>query len=153
MEIGTLRKHLPSLNSKTDKDNRIALDKAMKAIYGAVYGYVRDKEPLTFDELTKLKFRRAGYDRIKIAVRFLHHPNTSDNEVTNEKIKDMNDDAMYVTGVSRRIYSIEAADKRINHNGILKKPVTMLEVSSNEDDALQDADETAATEMMQQSMS
>ena len=144
--IGTLRKHLPSLNNGKDKENRLALDKAMKAIPGAKYGYDKDKEPLTFEELTKLKLRRAGYDRVKVAVRFLEHPKTSDNKVTRDKIKDMNDDAMYVTDASRRLYAIEITDELVNHKGILKRPEKLLEVSSDGDNVLQDADDIAATE-------
>jgi len=142
MAIGTLRAHLPSLNNKTDKDNRLALDKAMKAIPGAIYGYIKDNEALTFDELTKLLLRRTGYDRVKVAVRFLEHPNTSDNEVTTNKIKDMNDDALLL---DRQFHPLEEADKLINHSGVLKRSVQSHSSAADDGAVLQDADETAAT--------
>jgi hypothetical protein len=103
--------------------------------------YIVDNKKITFDDLTELRLRGAKYDRIKVTVRFLHHPNTSDNEVTSEKIKNMNDDALLL---GRQFYPLEEADKLINHSGILKRPVQSNDSAA--DVALQDAEEIAAPE-------
>ena len=102
--IGALRAHLPCLNSKTDKDNRLALDKAVKAIPATTYGYFNDNKELTFEELTELRLRQAKYDRVKVAVKFFEHPNTSENDVTKESIRLMNDDNFRAYGCS--LYSL-----------------------------------------------
>jgi hypothetical protein len=146
MAIGTLKKHLPSLNNKVEKDNRVALDNALKSIPDVFYTYSVGDQKYTFEELKKLGLR-SKYDRVKIIVRFLSHPKTSSNEVTTEKIMEMNDDAMYFTEDGRRLFSAELADTMINHKGILKRPVKRLEVSSDEPGAvLQESEDTAATE-------
>jgi hypothetical protein len=139
MTIGILRKHLPSLNNKVEKDNRLALDNALKSIPDVFYTYSVGDQKYTFEELKKLGLR-SKYDRVKIIVRFLSHPKTSSNEVTSEKIMEMNDDAMYLTEDGRRLFSIELADTIINHRGILKRPVKRREVSFEEPDVLQDAE-------------
>ena len=144
MAIGTLKKHLPSLNNKLEKDNRVALDNALKSIPDVFYTYSVGDQKYTFEELKKLGLR-SKYDRVKIIVRFLSHPKTSSNEVTTEKIMEMNDDAMYLTEDGRRLFSAELADTMINHKGILKRPVKRLVVSSDEPGAvLQESEEIAA---------
>jgi hypothetical protein len=139
--IGALRTHLPRLNSKTERENRIALENAMNTIPGLIYNYLHvDKRP-TFEELTKLRLRRGKYDRVKIIVKFFRHPKTSENDVTDESIWKMNDDALLL---NRQFCRLEEADRYINHKGILKRPVQSRDSAA--DVALQDADETAATE-------
>jgi hypothetical protein len=143
ISIGVLRNSLPCLNNKVEKDNRVVLDNALQSITDTLHWYIVDDQKKTFEELTKLRLRGANYDRVKATVRFLHHPNTSSNEVTREKIKDMNDDALLL---NRQFVRLEEADRYINHRGVLKTPVTKQEFSSDETDALPDAEKTAATE-------
>jgi hypothetical protein len=144
MTIATLKQHLPCLNSKDKTDNRGALDNALQSLPDAFHLYIDGDKKITFEELKKLRLRDAKYDRANVIVRFLHHPNTSSNEVTRDRIRDMNDDALFL---NRQFIRLEEADRYINHKGILKRPVKPLEPSSNETDAgIQDADETAATE-------
>jgi hypothetical protein len=139
--IGTLRAHLPSLNSKVERENRMALENAMNAIPGLIYNYGNGDTRPTFEELTKLRLRGGKYDTVKIIVKFFQHPNTSENDVTDESIGNMNDDALLLKG---QFYRLEEADGLINHKGVLKRPVKKLEPSSDEDGTeLRDADETA----------
>lgn len=141
--IATLKQHLPRLNSKDKTDNRGTLDNALQSIPDAFHRYIVGDQKITFEELTKLRLRDAKYDRANVIVKFLSHPNTSSNEATRDRITDMNDDALLL---NRQFYRLEESDELINHKGILKRPVKPLESSSNETDALQDADETAATD-------
>ena len=140
--IGALRTHLPCLNSKADKDNRVALDKAMNAIPATAYGYLNGNKELTFEELTELRLRQAKYDRIKVGVKFFEHPNTSDNDVTDESIMSMNDDNFRANG--RSLYSLGEADKLINHTGVLKRPIPQHDSTAGENDVGQNAEEMAA---------
>jgi len=120
MNIGTLRHCLPCLNNKVDKDNRTSLDNALKSIPAARFAYFRKGKEITFEELAKLRLRAPGYNELEIAIEFDDHPNTSDYEVTNELIRDMNSDALYM---SFPFYSLEEAEGMIDHKGRLKKPV------------------------------
>jgi hypothetical protein len=141
ISIGVLRNSLPNLNSKVERDNRVTLYNALQSIPDAFHLYIVDNKKITFDDLTKLRLRGAKYDRIKVTVRFLHHPNTSSNEVTRCRIKDMNDDALLL---DRQFYRLEEADELINHSGVLKRPIQSH--NSATDVALQDAKEIAAPE-------
>jgi len=122
MCIGTLRNYLPSLNNKVERDNRIALDNALKLIPDAQYTYIWKGKELTFEELAKLRLRRVKYDMVRIAVAYLEHPNTSDGGVARScgRIASMNEDCCYIRCP---VYPLEIADKIINHKGTLKNPV------------------------------
>jgi len=118
MDIGTLRQHLPSLKSK--KDNRETLDKALKALPGAKYVYVRGSQRLTFEGLKELRLRTPKYNVVKVAVKYSDHPNTSGTKVTADPIKKMNDDALHR---GRSVYSLDDdANEVINRRGAIKPP-------------------------------
>jgi len=119
MDIGTLRNCLPCLNNKVDKDNRVALDNALKSIPGLTYSYLIDGQRLTFEELAKRQLRSRKYNEVKIDIRYDDHPNTSDNKPTTDLIRKMNDDALYG---GHRFYEVEAADTIINRRGAIKQP-------------------------------
>jgi hypothetical protein len=119
MDIGTLRNCLPCLNNKVDRDNRVALDNALKSIPGLTYSYLIDGQELTFEELAKRQLRSRKYNEVKIDIRYDDHPNTSDNKPTTDLIKKMNDDALYG---GHCVYDVDAADTIINHKGAIKQP-------------------------------
>ena len=120
MSVGELRKCLPCLNNKREKANRVSLHDAVKSIPDATYAYMIGKQELTFEELKKLRQQASKYNRIMVAVGFTNHPLTSQNKVTTERIKDMNNDAMYL---GRSVWDLDCADDVIDHEGELKRPV------------------------------
>jgi hypothetical protein len=89
MDIGTLRNSLPCLKNKVDKDNRLALDNALKSIPGLTYSYLIDGQELTFDELAKRQLHTGTYNKVRIDIKYGDHPNTSDNKTTTDCIKKM----------------------------------------------------------------
>jgi hypothetical protein len=119
MKIGTLRYCLPKLNSKHDGENRVALDNALKSIPCTRYAYIKGKQQLTFEELTELRLHRAKYDEVKVGMVFYDHPNTSPKKVTTERIEGMNEDRCYIY---YPVYSLDIADKFIDHKGLVKRP-------------------------------
>jgi len=127
MDIGTLRNSLPCLNNKVDKDNRLALDNALKSIPGLTYSYLIDGQRVTFEELAKRQLRVEKYNKVKIDIKYDDHPNTSDNKPTTDLIRKMNDDALYG---GHRFYDVDAADMIINRKGAIKqkseKPIYAL---------------------------
>jgi hypothetical protein len=143
MKISTLKEHLPCLSSKSKKDNRVTLDKAINAIPGVIYNYTVGNKGLTFEELIKLRLRQNKYEEVKVTVRLAKHPNTSENKVTSELIKNM--DCKDFHPDHRPLYSLEAADKLINRQGALKKLVKQCDPISG-GDVLQDTEAIAAEE-------
>jgi hypothetical protein len=143
MKIGTLRYCLPSLNNKLERDNRVALDNALKSISCARYAYIKGKQELSFAELTKLRLHRAKYDEVKVGMAFYNHPNTSDNRVTTDRIENMNEDYRYVYNP---VFSLKTADKIINHEGLLKKSVKDHKSASVVEDATISAEEEIVSE-------
>ena len=119
MDIGTLRNSLPCLNNKVEKDNRLALDNALKLVPGLIYAYIVDGQRLTFEELAKRQLRAGKYNTVRIDIKYSDHPNTSDNKTTTAAIKKMNDDALYG---GHPVYDVDAADTIINHKGAIKQP-------------------------------
>ena len=118
MDIGTVRNSLPCLNNKVDKDNRLALDNALKSIPGLTFSYLIDGQELTFDELAKRQLRTGKYNNVRIDIRYDDHPNTSDNKPTTDLIMKMNDDALYG---GHQFYDVDDADTIINHKGAIKQ--------------------------------
>jgi len=118
MDIGTLRNSLPCLNNKVEKDNRAALDNALKLVPGLVYAYLVDGQRLTFEELAKRQLRAGNYNKVRIDISYSDHPNTSDNKPTTDLIKKMNDDALYG---SHTVYDVDMADTFINRKGAIKQ--------------------------------
>ena len=127
MDIGVLRNSLPCLNNKVEKDNRLALDNALKSIPGLTYSYLIDGQKTTFEELAKRQLRTGKYNKVKLDFSYSDHPNTSDNKPTTDYIKKMNDDALYG---GHAFYDVDAADTIINHKGTIKqsaeKPIYAL---------------------------
>jgi hypothetical protein len=82
--------------------------------------YIIGKQQLSFKELTELRLRRAKYDEVKVGMVFYDHPNTSPSKVTTERIASMNEDAAYIF---YPVYSLEIADKFIDHKGLVKRHV------------------------------
>lgn len=117
MDIGVLRAYLPRLENKLERDNRIALDKALKSIPCSFYSYILKDEVLTFEEIAKRRLNKAKYDDVKIAIGYYEHPNTSQSVVTPVRITNMNDDYRYI---GYPVYPLEIADRIINHSGSLK---------------------------------
>jgi hypothetical protein len=122
MDIGTLRRYLPRLNSKSDGENRRAMDHALKSIPGATYKYIignqkPNTKEYTFEELTKLKLRKAKYNEVIVVVKYKNHPNNGGNKPTRNRIKNMNSDA-FCTGF--HFYTIAEANKLIDHKGSLR---------------------------------
>ena len=120
MDIGTLRNCLPCLNNKDEGANREALDKAMQSIPDAKYAYLVGKQRLTFDELKKLRLRKNAYNKTGISIEYADHPNISNNGTSRDFIRLMNEDSLFIHSP---FYSIEDAEKVINHAGTLKTPV------------------------------
>jgi len=118
MDIGTLRNSLPCLNNNKEKDNRLALDNALKSIPGLVFRYLKDGQELTFEELAKRQLRAGNYNNVRIDIKYDDHPNTSDNKPTTDYIKKMNDDALYG---GHQFYGIDLADTIINRKGAIKQ--------------------------------
>jgi hypothetical protein len=118
MDIETLRNSLPCLNNKVEKDNRLALDNALKSIPGLIYSYINDSQKLTFEALAKLQLRSGKYNKVRIDISYGDHPNTSGNKTTTDYIKKMNDDALYG---GHRFYDLDAADTLINRKGAIKQ--------------------------------
>ena len=120
INIGTFRQCLPCLNCKDEKKNRSSLDNALQTIPGVRYAYSRGNERFTFEELKKLKLRKAKYDKLGIVVEYDDHPNTSDNKCKPKPIKSMNNDALYF---QYTIYELESANEGINRNGRLNNQI------------------------------
>ena len=96
LSIGVLRECLPCLNNKREKENRKSLDNAIKSIPGITYNYFRGNKELTFAELNELRLREGNYDKIEVAVKFASHPSAGNEHLIKNKIRDMNNDALYL---------------------------------------------------------
>jgi len=119
MEIGTLRDHLPGLKNGVEKGNRVSLNNALATIPSIKYVYLRDGKKLTFEDLAWLRLRTPGYNKVQVSVKYGDHPNTSDNKVTADLIKNMNDDTLYV---GRSVYHLDDAGTVINQRGAIRNP-------------------------------
>ena len=118
MDLGTLRNYLPCLHNKSDKDNRVALDNALKSIPNATVTYTFRNKEITFDELKKLQLHKDQFNRVRVDVKFDKHPNTSNNRVTDDLIRQMNEDSFYYVS---SFYYLEDTNHAINHSGCIKK--------------------------------
>lgn len=114
MKIGTLRKHLPGLNNKREKDNRASLDRALAAIPGAKWFYMSNHQSVAFEKLTALRLRTVKYNTVKVAILFNDHPNTSKKKVTTDLIHRMNDDALYA---EQSFFLLDEADRITDRRG------------------------------------
>lgn len=121
IEIGALRTHLPSLNNQKEKDNRMSLEHALVVIPGMTHVYIHDGQMLSFEKLKKLRLHTPKYNRVKVAVKYDDHPNTSANRTTTDLIHKMNDDALYV---GRSVFALKDADWVIKHRGAIKNNST-----------------------------
>jgi hypothetical protein len=118
MDIDTLRNSFPCLNNKVEKDNRLALDNALKSVPGLIYSYIIGSQRLTFEALAKMQLRAGKYNKVRIDISYGDHPNTSDNKPTTDYIKKMNDDALYG---GHTVYDVGYADTLINRKGAIKQ--------------------------------